>query len=179
MRMLKLSAVIAIALAVASPALADQPGKPAQPAPAAKAEAKAEKAGDKAKEGAEKAGDKAKDAGDKAKDAGDKAKDKAEGAKDEAKAEVKADKEATKKKAKDDRDALKGKVQKALKGKAMHPSLKEELKRRLARLERVEALAKDSKDDDAADRVKKLIAKENARHEKWMSNFDPEKGGGK
>ena len=70
----------------------------------------------------------------------------------------------------------------ALKGKAMHPSLKEELKRharRLARLDRVEAIAKDSKDDDSLARVKKLIEKENARHDKWMSGFDPEKGGGK
>lgn len=172
MHSLKWSAAFVAALAFASPALADQPAKPAA---AAKAEAKVEKAGDKAKEGADKAADKA----DKA---ADKGKDKAEAAKDEAKAEVKADKEATKKKAKEDRDALKGKVQKALKGKAMHPSLKEELKRharRLARLERIEALAKDSKDDDAEGRVKKLIEKENARHEKWMSNFDPEKGGGK
>jgi hypothetical protein len=171
MTSLKFGAAIIIALAVASPALADQPKPPA----AAKAEGKIEKAGDKAKEGAEKAGDKADKAIEKGKDAG-------ASAKDEAKADLKSDKEATKKKAKEERDELKGKASKALKGKAMHPSLKEELKRharRLARLDRVEAIAKDAKDDDSLARVKKLVEKENARHDKWMSNFDPTKGGGK
>ena len=173
MNSLKLGAAIIIALAIASPALADQPKTP--PPAAKSAEAKVEKAGDKAKEGAEKAADKA----DKA---ADKGKDKAEGAKDEAKAELKSDKEAVKKKAKEERVELKGKVDKALKGKAMHPSLKEELKRharRLARLDRVEAIAKDAKDDDTLARVKKLVDKENDRHDKWMANFDPTKGGAK
>lgn len=172
----KWGAAIVMALAVTSPALADQPKPPA----AAKAEAKADKAADKAKEGEGKAADKADKAADKAKEG----KDKADGGKDDDKAAepAKSDKDAVKKKAKEDRDELKGKVQKALKGKAMHPSLKEELKRharRLARLERIQAVATASKDDDTIDRVKKLIEKENARHEKWMSKFDPEKGGGK
>lgn len=171
----KWGAAIVMALAVTSPALADQPKPPA----AAKAEAKAEKVGDKAKEGADKANKAADKAADKAEGKAKDGKDKAEEAKAEA---PKADKEATKKKAKEDRDELKTKVQKALKGKAMHPSLKEELKRharRLARLERIQAVATASKDDDTVDRVKKLIEKENDRHEKWMSKFDPEKGGGK
>jgi hypothetical protein len=155
------------AIMIASPAYADPPK--------GKAAASIEKVGDKAKEATNKAGDKADKAADKA---GDKADDKA----DKAKADIKTDKAEIKKKSKDQKDELKGKVQKALKGKPMHASLREELKRharRLARLDRIEALAKSANDDDALARVKKLISKENDRHDKWMSNFDPEKGSGK
>lgn len=162
------------AIFIATPAYADPPKS--------KAETKVEKAGDKVKEATDKVGDKADKAADKADKAAEKAADKADDKADKAKAEIKTDKDTIKKKAKEQKDDLKGKVQKALKGKPMHASLREELKRharRLARLDRIEALAKDANDEDVLARVKKLIDKENARHDKWMANFDPEKGGAK
>ena len=51
--------------------------------------------------------------------------------------------------------------------------VKEELRRhaeRVARIERIKAVATDAKDNDAMDRAGKLIGKENARHDKWMGN---------
>jgi hypothetical protein len=157
---------VLMALVITTPAYADPPKSNT----AAKVENKADKAKDKIDK-ADKAKDKIDDKADKAKDKID---DKAE--------PPKVDKEAVKKKAKEERDELKGKVQKALKGKPMHAALKQELRRhaqRLARLERIQELAKAGKDDDTADKAKKLIEKENDRHEKWMSKFDPSKEGAK
>lgn len=173
------AALIALALAIASPAFAEPPKKPDDSAAktADKAVKAADKAGDKAGDKAAKAGEKADDKakGDKPKD--DKAKD--DKADDKAKGEgPKSDKAEVKKKAKEDRDALKAKVEKKLAGKPAPAALKQELKRharRLARLERIQALATDAKDDDALARVKKLIDKENERHDKWMDKFDPSK----
>jgi hypothetical protein len=64
----------------------------------------------------------------------------------------------------------KAKLQGMLKG-PIDASVKEELRRhaeRVARIERVKAVATDAKDNDAVDRAGKLIGKENARHDKWM-----------
>jgi hypothetical protein len=147
-----------------------------------KAAAGLDKAADKAGEGADKAADKADKAADKAAEAADKAADKADKAAE--KAEDKADKaaekvantvERLKAKAKSDRDELRGKVKVALKGQPMSEAMKQELKRharRLARLERVKDVAKASADSEATARVDTLIDKENARHTKWMANFE-------
>jgi len=54
--------------------------------------------------------------------------------------------------------------------------MKQELKRharRVARIERVKMLSMDQKDDASIQRAGKLLDKENARHEKWIQNFDP------
>jgi hypothetical protein len=53
----------------------------------------------------------------------------------------------------------------------MDAPVKEELRRhaeRLARLDRIKAVATEAKDTDAVDRATKLTVKENARHDKWM-----------
>jgi hypothetical protein len=50
-------------------------------------------------------------------------------------------------------------------------AMKLELRRhaeRVARLDRIKVVATDAKDADAGDRATKLLAKENARHDKWM-----------
>ena len=96
-----------------------------------------------------------------------------------------AEKTERKAKSKEDKAALRAKVQATLKGQPMSHALREEIKRharRLARLDRVKAVAEDEKDDATVARVSKLIAKENARHDKWMANFDAkaaDKGGAK
>jgi hypothetical protein len=54
----------------------------------------------------------------------------------------------------------------------MDQATREELKRharRVARLERIKTLATDAKDDDSAQRAAKLLEKENARHDKWLT----------
>jgi hypothetical protein len=54
----------------------------------------------------------------------------------------------------------------------MSDALKQELVRhaqRLARLERIKSLAQNAKDADALDRATKLLDKENARHQKFLS----------
>jgi len=94
----------------------------------------------------------------------------------------KVKKEARKAKSKDDRDALKKKVSTALKGQPMAVAMKQELERharRLARLERVKDLAEEAKDTEATERVQKLLDKENARHDKWMANYDAKVTGAK
>ena|SRR5436190_19326167 len=51
-------------------------------------------------------------------------------------------------------------------------ALKQELRRhaeRTARLERIKAVATEAKDNDSVEKAKKLLEKENARHEKWMT----------
>ncbi|MDI1479483.1 hypothetical protein [Polyangium sp. y55x31] len=94
----------------------------------------------------------------------------------------KAKKEARKAKSKEEREALKKKVSTALKGQPMATAMKQELERharRLARLERVKDLAEEAKDTEATERVQKLLDKENARHEKWMANYDAKTTGAK
>jgi hypothetical protein len=85
-------------------------------------------------------------------------------------------------KAKDEREAAKKKVSAALKGQPMAQAMKQELERharRLARLWRVKELADEGEDKDAVGRVDKLIEKENARHDKWMANYDAKAAGAK
>lgn len=121
---------------------ADNAGKPGD-----KAEKKvdnAAKPGDKASEN--KAGDKADDKG-KSAEGGDRAAKKAK-----------------------ERDALKEKLKGKLKG-PMDEPVKQELRRhaeRLAKLERVKAVATTEKDSATTEKATSLIAKENARHDKWM-----------
>jgi len=64
----------------------------------------------------------------------------------------------------------KAKLHGMLKG-PMDASVKEELRRhaeRVARIERIKAVATEAKDTDVVDRAGKLLGKENARHDKWM-----------
>jgi hypothetical protein len=64
----------------------------------------------------------------------------------------------------------KAKLQGMLKS-PMDAPLREELRRhaeRAARIERIKTVATDAKDNDSIDRAQKLLAKENARHDKWM-----------
>jgi hypothetical protein len=68
-------------------------------------------------------------------------------------------------------DAERAKIAAVLHG-PMNDAMKEELKRharRIARLERIKALATEAKDTDAVTRATKLIDKENARHDKWIA----------
>lgn len=54
----------------------------------------------------------------------------------------------------------------------MDQAIKQELRRhaeRLARLSRIEQVAQAEKDDASVDKAKALAAKENERHDKWMS----------
>lgn len=80
-----------------------------------------------------------------------------------------------------EREARREKEREALRSSIHGPmteAMREELRRharRLARIERIRALAVEAKDKDATERADKLLAKENARHEKWMSN--PNAGG--
>lgn len=118
-------------------------------APPAKANAadKADKAGDKAEKKAEKAADKAEDKAKSAERAGDRA--------------------ARKQK---EHDAQRDKLKAMLKG-PMDDGMKQELRRhaeRLAKLERIKAVATTEKDTATVDKATSLIAKENVRHDKWM-----------
>ena len=168
---------VAAVLAAAAPVMA-QPGKPPHPVPG-KAADKADKAADKADKAADKA-DKAADKADKAADKAEKAEDKADKVEAAAAEKLQQAKHASKRaerttKSKAEKAALRAKVVAALKGHPMTQAMTEEVKnhaRRLARLERVKDLAEDAKDTDAAARVDKLIAKENARHEAWMTKYD-------
>jgi hypothetical protein len=151
-----------------------------------KAGEKLDKAGEKIDEKADKAGEKIDKAAEKIEEKADKAAEKIEEKAEKAaeKAEAAAEKvgdAAERKKAqiianaKADREALRVKVKSALKGQPMSEAMKQELKRharRLARLERIKAVAQTEKDDAATARVDKLIEKENARHNKWMVSFD-------
>jgi hypothetical protein len=103
-----------------------------------------------------------------------------EKAKEAAAAKRKEWKEARKAKAKDHRAEIKKKVEAALKGKPMVAAMKEELQRharRLARLDRAKSVADEAKDADTVGRVDKLIAKENARHDKWIAGYDAKAAG--
>lgn len=77
-------------------------------------------------------------------------------------------------------DAQRAKLTAVLKS-PMDEATKQELRRhaeRLARLERINALALEAKDTDAIDRAAKLTAKENARHDKWMTKLSASPAGG-
>jgi hypothetical protein len=72
----------------------------------------------------------------------------------------------------------------ALKGLPMSEAMQQELTRharRLARLERIKAIAHQAKDDATEQRVTKLIETENARHDKFTANAEgkDDKGGAK
>jgi hypothetical protein len=71
-----------------------------------------------------------------------------------------------------EREAIRQQLSTTLHG-PMTEAIRQELRRhaqRVARIERIETLALEQKDKDAIDRAKKLLAKENDRHEKWMSH---------
>jgi hypothetical protein len=68
------------------------------------------------------------------------------------------------------------KIKTALRGHAMNEPMKQELERharRMARLERIKAVATEAKDTATVDRVNKLIEMESARHDRFTSHFDP------
>lgn len=150
------------------------------------ASAKAANASDKGAEHADKGADNANAKADK----GDDDKDKKDGG-DAPGASEKATKHAAERKARKehaskDREELRKQVTAALEGQPMSLAMREELKRharRLARLERAKEVADEADDNDSVARADKLIAKENARHDKWMQNYDakatPAAGGGK
>src|SRR5262245_55420384 len=69
-------------------------------------------------------------------------------------------------------EAERAKIADRLHGQPMSEAIKEEMSRharRLARLERIKALATEAKDTAVVDRVNKLIEKENARHDKFAA----------
>lgn len=149
---LKGALLVAAALLLTTEAQAQNP----QAAPPA---AKAEKAGDKAEKAADKAADKIEKAGDKAEKAADKASDKARTAEDR-----------TARKARE-HDAQREKLKGVLKG-PVDDALKQELRRhaeRVARLERIKAVALTEKDTASSDKASTLLGKENDRHDKWMA----------
>ena len=79
------------------------------------------------------------------------------------------------------RDRLRKALQATLKDKPMSAAYKQELKRharRLARLERILELAAEAEDDETLERVEKLLARENARHGKWMRKHAANPGKG-
>jgi bacterioferritin (cytochrome b1) len=133
---------------------------------AANAADKAGNAADKAGNAADKAGDKANKAADKAADKAEKAGEKADKAEAKANsAEARADRKAKQ------HDAQREKLKSMLKG-PMDEALKQELRRhaeRVAKLERIQSVATTEKDKTSDEKATKLLAKENERHEKWMS----------
>jgi hypothetical protein len=76
---------------------------------------------------------------------------------------------------KSQQEAERPKIAAALKGQPMTEALRQELTRhaqRLARLERIKTVASDAKDNATLLRATKLIAMENARHDKFTSNAE-------
>jgi hypothetical protein len=72
-------------------------------------------------------------------------------------------------------DAARAKIPASLRGQPLSEAMKEELgrhARRLARLERIKALALEAKDSAVVERVTKLIDKENARHDKFTAHVE-------
>jgi hypothetical protein len=121
--------------------------------------------------GAEKAAEKAADKAGKAMDKAEKAADKAEKAGDMA---AKAVEDRAARRAKE-HDAQREKLSAAWKG-PVSDALRQELRRhaeRLARLERIKAIAETQKDKESVEKATKLFAKENERHEKWLSSNVP------
>jgi len=85
---------------------------------------------------------------------------------------------------KTEEDAERAKVVAATKGQPMSEALRQEMTRharRIARLERIKAVATDAKDNATVQRATKLIELENTRHDKFTSNADSkdEKAGAK
>ena len=141
---------LAAVLSASTPALAQLPGK-----------------GPHGEKAAEKAAEKAENKADKAE----------EQAREARRAARRVERAA---KAKEEKVALRAKVTAALKGRAMTPALREALRihaRRLARLDRVRVLADEAKDAEVVARVDKLIAKETARHDKWLERYDAKADG--
>ena len=121
-------------------------------------------AADKAADKAEKAADKA----EKASDKGDKAADKGKDAVDPSKAKSADDRAARRAK---EHEAQREKLRVMLKA-PMTDDLKQELRRhaeRIAKLERIKAVAQSEKDTATFEKATKLLAKENERHDKWMT----------
>jgi hypothetical protein len=72
-------------------------------------------------------------------------------------------------------DLERTKIKAALHGHSMTEAMRQELQhhaRRLARLERIKAVAVEAKDTATIDRVNKLIDMENARHDRFTSHFE-------
>jgi hypothetical protein len=153
-----MGALVAAATLLAAGAYAQSPAA----APQGKAADKAEKAADKAEKAADKAEKKAEKTADKAEKAADKAElgaDKAKAAEDRAARKAK------------EHDAQREKLKATLKG-PMDSSMRDELRRhaeRLARLERIRMVAQTEKDIATVDKVTSLVAKENTRHEAWIT----------
>jgi hypothetical protein len=85
---------------------------------------------------------------------------------------------------KSQQEAEQSKLTSALKGQPMTEAMQQELTRhgrRLARMERIRAVAREAKDAAAEQRVTKLIDLENARHDKFTANVEAkdEKAGAK
>jgi hypothetical protein len=79
-------------------------------------------------------------------------------------------------------DNERAKIAASLRGQPMSEAMKEEMNRharRLARLERIKALALESKDTAVVERVTKLIEKENARHDKFTAHVENKDDKGK
>jgi hypothetical protein len=163
-----ISAALSAALLVASTAFAEPTNAGAPGKPHGSDEGRKGGAGARTDDKDKKADDKDKKADDKDKKADDKDK----------KADDKDKKADDKGKSGSDRAARiakqhedqKAKLQSTLKG-PMDASVKEELRRhaeRVARIERIKAVATDAKDNDAVERSAKLVGKENARHDKWL-----------
>jgi len=79
-------------------------------------------------------------------------------------------------------DIARSKIAGALRGQPMTEAMQQELKRharRLARLERIKALAIEAKDTAVVERVTKLIEKENARHDKFTTRVEDKDDKGK
>ncbi len=171
----------------APPGAQDLVGKPGSPGKSGEAPGKAGeapgKSGDapgKAGEDPGKSGEAQGKAGEDPGKSGEAQGDKPDDAAKEAR--KKARKESREKNKQAEKAALRGKVTTALKGQPMSRAMKEELERharRLARLRRVRDLAEDENDAAVTERVDKLVAKENARHERWISNYDAKTGDSK
>lgn len=126
-----------------------------------KAEKAAEKAADKIEKAADKVADKADKAADKIGEKADKLADKLD-KKDPAERAARQAKQ---------REMQRDQLKTSLKG-PMTEAMKQELRRhaqRTARIERIKNVALEAKDKDTAEKADKLLAKENARHDKWMS----------
>jgi hypothetical protein len=83
---------------------------------------------------------------------------------------------------KSQQDTVRAKIAAALRGQPMTEAMQQELRRharRLARLERIKALAVEAKDTAVVDRVTKLIDKENARHDKFTARVEDKDDKGK
>ena len=132
---------------------------------------KVEKAGEKTEKAAHKAGEKAEKAAEKA---GEKAEKAAKDSKEALEQSKKTPEERAARKAKE-HEAQREKLTATWKG-PVNESLRQELRRhaeRLARLERIKAVAETEKDKDSVEKATKLLTKENERHDKWMTKNAP------